>query len=894
MYGRNVTVPGPSRLTPAILTILLLISTGKCTMLTEPSPGGDWEAYWNEFCTHADFQEGASRESCNPSSREIMQVPGTWRDLAAGLPINYAATGYVTLRRTISPELPGEDLVLYIPRVVSAYEFDCDSTRILTLGRIGRDARMNIPQIMPRAISLPPECATAESFIWRISNFHTISGGPRETPYIMTAANYNRFRFLYDLLNLSMMGGVFFLGVYHLLVWTMVPIERHYLFFGLLAACAFAHHASMEAILSRVAPELPLFAFESGMHLISVYSGLGFFLAFLRSLFPRETNRYVSRIFYALFVAAVGMVLLLPLEISPWLDYGWLSLAALAYGFGILILAVARRRRNAITLSLGAFLGGGMAVHDVLFTFGLHHGPVVAKYGFAVFGICQVMALARLDRYAEEVANRLRSRLEREVQRKSAELSSVRRKLQESFTERGRFFRSVSNDLRSPLTLIQGITALAAREQRDLTPEDQDQVLRETIRLQRISDDSLRSEERRPAGPTLAPGFATVPEPKTPPRSGTVGRHRILVVEDEFAMRSFLRQFLESEGYLVSEAASGAEALQVLDRRSVDLVITDLYMPLMSGAELIQRLRSKARQSSLPVLLLSAWADEVTRETIYSVGASAYLSKPFDGRELANVCGNLIVLQERARQVSRDMRKARQMRQALLPESTQEEAPFRFAVRREESEEIGGDLYDCVRLPDGRHYIYMADAGGMGIPVAFLSASLKMLFQVLYPRAMPPGRMLERMNVALQDHLNWNFVACCVALVAADGRSLDYASAGHPGLLLLRDGRLERHQTHGPPPGAASPDAPYAEDRLELRADDRIFMHSHGFLQTPNQQGQRYPVERLENRILESGRDSMPLDTSLEYLLDDVRNWRGRDAIHRELTIVGFEPREAH
>lgn len=106
----------------------------------------------------------------------------------------------------------------------------------------------------------------------------------------------------------------------------------------------------------------------------------------------------------------------------------------------------------------------------------------------------------------------------------------------------------------------------------------------------------------------------------------------ILVVDDEAEIRQVLRLLLENDGYKVTEARGGDEALRLLqDDDTVDLCIMDIMMPNKSGIETTRELRSF---STVPVLFLTARSFDSDKESAYSVGGDDYLVKPFPGGEL--------------------------------------------------------------------------------------------------------------------------------------------------------------------------------------------------------------------------------------------------------------------
>ena len=105
----------------------------------------------------------------------------------------------------------------------------------------------------------------------------------------------------------------------------------------------------------------------------------------------------------------------------------------------------------------------------------------------------------------------------------------------------------------------------------------------------------------------------------------------VLVVDDDAEIRKLLGEYLERNGFRVSLATDGTEMRRALDRSRPDIVVLDLMLPGDSGLKLCRDLRV---ESSLPVIMLTARADEVDRIVGLEMGADDYLAKPFSPREL--------------------------------------------------------------------------------------------------------------------------------------------------------------------------------------------------------------------------------------------------------------------
>ncbi|MDX1663388.1 MAG: response regulator transcription factor [Candidatus Promineifilaceae bacterium] len=108
-------------------------------------------------------------------------------------------------------------------------------------------------------------------------------------------------------------------------------------------------------------------------------------------------------------------------------------------------------------------------------------------------------------------------------------------------------------------------------------------------------------------------------------------RPTVLIVDDEQALRDFVRRNLEVRNFETLSAANGLEALALFNTHQVDLVIADLMMPHMNGLEMIRRIRET---SLVPIIVLSALGEEQDKVQALNLGADDYLTKPFGVEEL--------------------------------------------------------------------------------------------------------------------------------------------------------------------------------------------------------------------------------------------------------------------
>jgi DNA-binding response OmpR family regulator len=112
-----------------------------------------------------------------------------------------------------------------------------------------------------------------------------------------------------------------------------------------------------------------------------------------------------------------------------------------------------------------------------------------------------------------------------------------------------------------------------------------------------------------------------------------LNRRKILIVDDEERMVRFIRLNLEHDGFIVSEAFNGRQALQRLRDETPDLILLDVMMPDMDGFEVLEMVRE---MNAVPVIMLTAKGEENDRVRGLELGADDYVSKPFSPRELTS------------------------------------------------------------------------------------------------------------------------------------------------------------------------------------------------------------------------------------------------------------------
>ncbi len=121
---------------------------------------------------------------------------------------------------------------------------------------------------------------------------------------------------------------------------------------------------------------------------------------------------------------------------------------------------------------------------------------------------------------------------------------------------------------------------------------------------------------------------------------------RILIVDDSNSMRGMIRSALADGGGIeVIEAVNGRDALTALDQHTVDVIITDMNMPVMDGMTLVKEIRRRPTNRSTPVLILTTECDAAMKQAGKAAGATGWIVKPFNPQQLRQVITKVLPLQ---------------------------------------------------------------------------------------------------------------------------------------------------------------------------------------------------------------------------------------------------------
>lgn len=120
-----------------------------------------------------------------------------------------------------------------------------------------------------------------------------------------------------------------------------------------------------------------------------------------------------------------------------------------------------------------------------------------------------------------------------------------------------------------------------------------------------------------------------------------MGEKRVLVVDDEDILRMLITDTLEFEGYIIEEAENGQEGFDKIKSNVYDLIILDYMMPEMTGMEVLEKI--KPLNLTVPIIMLTAKAQQADRDLAHQNGAKYFMPKPFSPGELVDLVNEIFV-----------------------------------------------------------------------------------------------------------------------------------------------------------------------------------------------------------------------------------------------------------
>jgi phosphoserine phosphatase RsbU/P len=371
----------------------------------------------------------------------------------------------------------------------------------------------------------------------------------------------------------------------------------------------------------------------------------------------------------------------------------------------------------------------------------------------------------------------------------------------------------------------------------------------------------------------------------------------VLVVDDAPANIQIVKSIL-NDLYKIRVATSGAKALELANvKPPPDLILMDVMMPEMNGYEVCKQLKLGPETRDIPVIFLTGQTHVDEETTGFDVGAVDYIHKPFSPAVVkARVQTHLVLrgmseqLTQQLLAIQKELETARKIQLSILPSEIPKIEGLDIAARYVPMTAVAGDFYDFIVVDDKHIGILVADVSGHGMPAALIASMLKIALSAQVVHAADPAKVLSGLNQALCGKFQHHYVTAMYLFVDMQERTLRYAGAGHPPL-LLRDESSKgvRDVVENGLFLGTFPFATYSSVELPLRAGDRVLLYTDGISEATNPGGVEFGVVCFR-RFLEA-EESDSADQFADRLLEELSHWSDRGSageLDDDLTMVAI------
>jgi len=381
--------------------------------------------------------------------------------------------------------------------------------------------------------------------------------------------------------------------------------------------------------------------------------------------------------------------------------------------------------------------------------------------------------------------------------------------------------------------------------------------------------------------------------------------YTILLVDDEKLVRMVAKRRLSKLNHRMLEAENGREALDVLEREKVDLVLSDWMMPELDGPGLCKVIKQDERFRSIHFILMTALDQPAQIAEGLTRGADDFLPKSASEQEiLARVVAGLRarqllldlkesnrVIKEKQSQLDAELYSASEFVRSLLPVQGVVAPGIQLAWEFLPSSQLGGDLFQVAKWGDDHLGIMVLDMSGHGTGPALRAVSLAMWFKGAHiARSFPgydPGEIVTCLNSENPMTDQGDYFTVWVGVLQLSTRVLRFASAGHPGSILVRNDTGSVVLGGKTYPTGFSPDEIYHTESITLADKDRLYLFTDGIYEVVNGEDEIWGRHRLQ-KALESIY-TRSLKSGLKSLIDSSRSWQVDGIFGDDVALIGLE-----
>jgi sigma-B regulation protein RsbU (phosphoserine phosphatase) len=379
---------------------------------------------------------------------------------------------------------------------------------------------------------------------------------------------------------------------------------------------------------------------------------------------------------------------------------------------------------------------------------------------------------------------------------------------------------------------------------------------------------------------------------------------KILVVDDEpdlelMVRTKFRKQIKQNEMEFVF-AHNGQEALdKLVEDSSIDLVMSDINMPVMDGLTLLSRLSTTNR--IVKAVIVSAYGDMQNIRTAMNRGAYDFLMKPIDFEDFEVTVNKTRRAIDEIKQGARakdqlsaiqhELRVATRIQQSILPRTFPpfpERQDFSIFAEMNAAKEVGGDFYDFFLIDDNRLGFVVGDVSGKGVPASILMAVSRTLLRATAMTAESAGECLNYVNqVLVRQSDPAMFVTIFYGILHTDTGELEFSIGGHNPPFLFSEARgAEMLKAKGGMIVGMIEQARYTTERIQLQPGDGIFLYTDGVSEAEDVVENQFGEERIEALLSEMR--TAPVEEIIRAAFREIGRFAAGAPQHDDITAMAL------
>lgn len=341
-------------------------------------------------------------------------------------------------------------------------------------------------------------------------------------------------------------------------------------------------------------------------------------------------------------------------------------------------------------------------------------------------------------------------------------------------------------------------------------------------------------------------------------------KFHILVVDDDDNNRDLFCRQLEREGYRVSVAVDGRQALTMLETVNYDLILLDLLMPVLNGYDTLKQLKQTEKWRDIPVIMISA-SDEIEM-VIQSlkIGAEDYLPKPSNSILLKTRIGTALEKRELRRkeikylkQINQEIEKGREMQLDFLPRDVIQPLGWNIAGFFQPAYQMAGDFYDVFWIDEENVLFVIADVCDKGVGAALFMALFRSLIR-LFSQTKSQAEIqnshdnalqaveLTNCYIAEQHAMLTMFATMFVGALNIKTGLVSYINAGHETVFVINSqGKISQNLKRTAPAVGMIPNVSFKIQQAHLEYGDTLFGYTDGVPEAKAPTGEFFQMNKL-------------------------------------------------